>query len=187
MAGLCAPLSTLRRHPREYRRITRGQCGSLDLHCKDLHSLLLAGLPGAPNVLNSGQAPAYRDDERNGPPQHCDERRSNISAPSIGWSRIRYVLFGARGRPVVSSFLGRAPFRGGVDAELLANMGEFSGSAKRRSAIIARSIARPVSVKNSRGRRSSVSSRIRPRCTSPLAVGGSFGLRASGPPRQIFS
>src|SRR5271165_1761211 len=36
MAGLCAPLSTLRRHPRGYRRMTRGQCGSLDLHCKRL-------------------------------------------------------------------------------------------------------------------------------------------------------
>src|SRR6266446_6056445 len=27
MAGLCAPLSTLRQHPRGYRRMTRGQCG----------------------------------------------------------------------------------------------------------------------------------------------------------------
>src|SRR3984893_3485428 len=36
MSGLCAPLSTLRRHPRGYRRMTRGQCGSLDLHCKRL-------------------------------------------------------------------------------------------------------------------------------------------------------
>src|SRR5271165_2056875 len=36
MAGLCAPLSTLRQHPRGYRRMTRGQCGSLDLHCERL-------------------------------------------------------------------------------------------------------------------------------------------------------
>src|SRR3954462_15360153 len=36
MAGLCAPLSTLRRHPRGYRRMTRGQCGSLHLHCERL-------------------------------------------------------------------------------------------------------------------------------------------------------
>src|SRR6478672_10805525 len=36
MAGLCAPLSTLRRHPRGSRRMTRGQCGSLDLHCERL-------------------------------------------------------------------------------------------------------------------------------------------------------
>src|SRR6266446_2187791 len=36
MAGLCAPLSTLRQHPRGCRRMTRGQCGSLDLHCERL-------------------------------------------------------------------------------------------------------------------------------------------------------
>src|SRR6516165_8900204 len=29
---LYAPLSTLRRHPREYLRMTRGRCGSLVLH-----------------------------------------------------------------------------------------------------------------------------------------------------------
>ena len=47
MAGLCAPLSTLRRHPREYRRMTRGQCGSLDLHCKRLALSTLCRSPGA--------------------------------------------------------------------------------------------------------------------------------------------
>src|SRR5882672_2372236 len=36
MAGLCAPLSTLRQHLRRCRRMTRGQCGSLDLHCERL-------------------------------------------------------------------------------------------------------------------------------------------------------
>ena len=36
MAGLCAPLSTLRRHPRGCRRMARGQCGSLHLHCEGL-------------------------------------------------------------------------------------------------------------------------------------------------------
>src|SRR3954447_26808961 len=36
MAGLCAPLSTLRRHPRGYWSMTRGQCGSLHLHCERL-------------------------------------------------------------------------------------------------------------------------------------------------------
>jgi hypothetical protein len=34
VAGLCAPLSTLHLH--RSRRMTRGQCGSLDLHCKRL-------------------------------------------------------------------------------------------------------------------------------------------------------
>jgi len=32
MAGLCAPLPTLRRHPRGWRRTARGRCGSLLLH-----------------------------------------------------------------------------------------------------------------------------------------------------------
>src|SRR3977135_1406741 len=32
MAGLCAPLSTLRQYPHGYLRMTRGRCGSLLLH-----------------------------------------------------------------------------------------------------------------------------------------------------------
>ena len=34
--SLCAPLSTLRRSPRGHQRMTRGQCGSLDLHWQRL-------------------------------------------------------------------------------------------------------------------------------------------------------
>ena len=45
MAGLCAPLPTLRRYPRGRRRTARGRCGSLLLHRVDFHRLLLAGLP----------------------------------------------------------------------------------------------------------------------------------------------
>ena len=45
MAGLCAPLSTLRRDPRGPLRMTRGRCGSLSFIARDLHPLLLAGLP----------------------------------------------------------------------------------------------------------------------------------------------
>ena len=58
------------------------------------------------------------------------------------------------------------------------------GSARRRSATIARNSTSPASVKNSRGRRSLVSSRISPRSTSDRATGGTFGLPASGPPRH---
>src|SRR5580704_6154887 len=36
MAGLCAPLSTLRRGPHGQPRMTRGRCGSLHLHRKGL-------------------------------------------------------------------------------------------------------------------------------------------------------
>jgi len=43
MAGLCAPLPTLRLHSRGCRRTARGRCGAL----------LLAGLTGAPEILAS--------------------------------------------------------------------------------------------------------------------------------------
>jgi hypothetical protein len=45
MAGLHVPLPTLRRHPRGCLRTAWGRCGSLFLHRRDLHHLLLAGLP----------------------------------------------------------------------------------------------------------------------------------------------
>src|SRR5271165_4079645 len=63
----------------------------------------------------------------------------------------------------------------------------FAGSASLRSAIIARSAVRPASVKNSLGRRCPVSSRINPRSSKLVTVGESFGLPASGPPRQVLS
>src|SRR6476660_3418100 len=44
MAGLCAPLSTLRRCPRGHLRMTRGRCGSLLLHRDGL-------APSTPNAL----------------------------------------------------------------------------------------------------------------------------------------
>src|SRR5208337_1028152 len=48
MAGLCAPLPTLRHSPRGLRRKARGRCGLLLLHLADFHHLLLAGFTGAP-------------------------------------------------------------------------------------------------------------------------------------------
>ena len=45
MAGLRIPLPTLRLCPRGRPRTASGRCGSLLLHRKDLHPLLLAGLP----------------------------------------------------------------------------------------------------------------------------------------------
>jgi hypothetical protein len=47
------PLSTLRPCPREQRRMTRGQCGWLLLHCSGLSPCHLAGFAGAPES-NSG-------------------------------------------------------------------------------------------------------------------------------------
>jgi hypothetical protein len=53
--SLCAPLSTLRRHPRGGRRMTRGQCGSLDLHWERLALPTPCRSPGARIVnLSSG-------------------------------------------------------------------------------------------------------------------------------------
>src|SRR5215467_4667483 len=47
MAGLCAPLSTLRRNPRGQLRMTRGRCGSLILHRKRLALSTPCRSPGA--------------------------------------------------------------------------------------------------------------------------------------------
>jgi hypothetical protein len=47
MAGLCAPLSTLRQSPRGLRRMTRGRCGSLLLHRKGLAPSTPCRSPGA--------------------------------------------------------------------------------------------------------------------------------------------
>src|ERR1035437_1746182 len=41
MAGLCAPLPTLRRHPRGCQRTARGRCGLLLLHRSELASPIL--------------------------------------------------------------------------------------------------------------------------------------------------
>src|ERR1700733_6736053 len=47
MAGLYAPLPTLRRYPRGYRRTAWGQCGSLLLHCDRLAPSTPCRSPGA--------------------------------------------------------------------------------------------------------------------------------------------
>jgi hypothetical protein len=48
MAGLCVPLSTLRRTPRGAPRMTRGRCGSLLLHRVGLSPTTPCRSPGAP-------------------------------------------------------------------------------------------------------------------------------------------
>src|SRR5450631_1351573 len=54
MAGLCAPLSTLRRCPHEHLRMTRGRCGSLLLHRDGLAPSTPCRSPGAlrPTPMN---------------------------------------------------------------------------------------------------------------------------------------
>ena len=56
MAGLCAPLSTLRRNPRGQLRMTRGRCGSLLLHRKRLALSTPCRSPGA-SQMSSALAP----------------------------------------------------------------------------------------------------------------------------------
>ena len=50
------PLSTLRRSPRGHQRMTRGQCGSLDLHWQRLALFTPCRSPGA-RTVNFGLAP----------------------------------------------------------------------------------------------------------------------------------
>ena len=63
----CVPLSTLRRILTEYRRMTRGRCGLLDLQRRALSSPTLCRSPGAfrtgrPRSIPSCNAlRAYRD------------------------------------------------------------------------------------------------------------------------------
>jgi len=53
MAGLCIPLSTLRRVPHGPLRMTRGRCGSLLLHRKGLPPSTPCRSPGASHILSA--------------------------------------------------------------------------------------------------------------------------------------
>src|SRR5450755_4681585 len=71
MAGLCAPLSTLRQYPHGYWRMTRGRCGSLLLHRDGLAPSTPCRSPGALR---------FTPDERTssepvGMPQRCQKRK----------------------------------------------------------------------------------------------------------------
>src|ERR1700678_3569692 len=57
MAGLHAPLSTLRRTPHGMMRMTRGRCGSLHLHCNGLAPSTPYRSPGALHKFPLLEAP----------------------------------------------------------------------------------------------------------------------------------
>src|SRR3954471_22939812 len=57
MAGLLVPLSTLRPWPRDQTRMTRGQCGSLLLHCNGLSPSTPCRSPGAHPVTDPASPP----------------------------------------------------------------------------------------------------------------------------------
>ena len=75
MAGLHAPLSTLHGRPRGRPRMTRGQCGSLLLHCDGLAPSTPCRSPGAPRLDPKG-AKRERDSER-------AHRRTGERAPDL--------------------------------------------------------------------------------------------------------
>src|SRR2546428_9830637 len=90
MAGLCAPLSTLRQYPHGYLRMTRGRCGSLLLHRDGLAPSTPCRSPGAlrstPVNGHSQDRRACLKGARTGPPfgvryfdsnLHCDSRASH--------------------------------------------------------------------------------------------------------------
>jgi hypothetical protein len=58
--SLCAPLSTLRQSPHGHQRMTRGQCGSLDLHWQRLALFTPCRSPGARIVklTRAGRCPS---------------------------------------------------------------------------------------------------------------------------------
>jgi Protein of unknown function (DUF1524) len=66
MAGLHAPLSTLRRGPHGQPRMTRGRCGSLLLHRKGLAPSTPYRSPGASHILPEkpeGNWPQFNEDQ----------------------------------------------------------------------------------------------------------------------------
>ena len=107
MAGLHVPLSTLHVAPRGTPRMTRGQCGSLCLHCKGLAPSTPCRSPGAPdpNLTHRGcgrflgrcksiESSQRLDDDSSegaamGPPQRAHRHRvANgclVAARSAGW------------------------------------------------------------------------------------------------------
>jgi len=65
--SLCAPLSTLHQHPHGCQRMTRGQCGSLDLHWERLALSTPCRSPGARFVTlnnHSGKTPGGKPRKR---------------------------------------------------------------------------------------------------------------------------
>ncbi len=80
MAGLRTPLSTLRIDPRQPLRMTRGRCGSLNLHRKGLTPSTSCRSPGAPV-----QPISWYDRYQSGGPEALDDRSSR---PNRVWNRI---------------------------------------------------------------------------------------------------
>src|ERR1700716_129536 len=63
--SLCAPLSTLHQNPHGFQRMTRGQCGSLDLHWERLALSTPCRSPGA-RIVTETEGPARGVNYRHG-------------------------------------------------------------------------------------------------------------------------
>src|ERR1700694_3256279 len=88
MAGLCAPLSTLRRNPRGQLRMTRGRCGSLLLHRKRLALSTPCRSPGASQIYagNAIQAQAAFDAAQQQVAQaDINLKRTQVRSPVNGY------------------------------------------------------------------------------------------------------
>ena len=86
--SLCAPLSTLHQSPRGFQRMTRGQCGSQDLHWQRLALFTPCRSPGARivNLAARGMfvvSVARRPGSENPLPAYC-AARSNRAGPEKG-------------------------------------------------------------------------------------------------------
>jgi hypothetical protein len=86
MAGLCAPLSTLRRDPRGPLRMTWGRCGSLLLHRKGLSPSTPCRSPGASHILSASDIPDRQVGAKaRHRPHDCDiPNRSDCHCPQSG-------------------------------------------------------------------------------------------------------
>src|ERR671932_762438 len=96
MAGLHAPLPTLRRAPRGDRRTARGQCGSLDLHRRGLAPPTPCRSPGALPLAKSARAAARaakreRRVAARGIARNQAARRSTLIAAAVATCRERVL------------------------------------------------------------------------------------------------
>jgi hypothetical protein len=107
MAGLCTPLSTLRRDPRGPLRMTWGRCGSLLLHRKGLSPSTPCRSPGASHIL-SALAPSATEERTfgigssvpRGDLSRCSKRGGQNRGYSIT-SSARASGVGGMSRPIV--------------------------------------------------------------------------------------
>lgn len=97
MAGLCPPPPTLRLTPHDARRMTRGQCGSLRLHCEGLAPSTPCRSPGASQMFSG--MPQIAAGKRAVPARYVRRQIRTIgSAPVTHASRLPEVILSSNRR-----------------------------------------------------------------------------------------